>query len=386
MKILRKDRPLAGWSAVSLLVLLAFVLDGSSAAMAEAGSTGPAVRALSTRLDQPEDVAFDPAGNLYVSEFEGNRVDRIGPAGSLTVVAGTGVAGYSGTGGLATAAQLNAPTGLTFDANGHLVIADHHNDCIRGIGSSGTILTIAGTCARRGAQGDGGPATAAKLNDPIGITYDRAGNLFIADEQNALVRRVGVDGTITTVAGGGTIPVADAPDGTAATRVRLGHPSYVVVDRGGAVYFSDFCTNVVMKVDTSGRIWHVAGVGTKDDPWCRNGGFSGDGGPATQAELHFPTGLAFDGQGRLFITDAMNNRIRMVETNGVITTVAGTGDAGYSGDGGLATAAALNAPAGLELDRHGDLFVADQCNGVIRMVNRAGVISLVAGTPTSECP
>jgi len=349
-------------------------------AIARAASRVPVVQ-----LQQPEDVVFDAAGNLYVSEFDGHRVDRISAGGGATVVAGTGVAGYSGPGGLATDAQLNAPTGLAFTSSGDLVIADHHNHCIRSLAPAGSIVTIAGTCTKHGTQGDGGSATSAKLNDPIGIAYDGDGNLFIADEQNALVRRVGVDGTITTIAGGGTIPVAEAPDGTAATRVRLGHPSYVVVDQRGNVYFSDFCTNIVEEVDRLGRLTRIAGIGTKDDPWCRNGGFSGDGGPATQAQLNFPTGLALDAQGRLFITDAFNNRIRMVDANGVITTVAGTGDADYSGDGGPATAASLNAPAGLELDRHGDLFIADQCNGVIRMVNQAGVISLVAGTPSPEC-
>jgi len=329
----------------------------------------------------PEDVVFDAAGNLYVSEFSGNVVDRIDGAGSLTVFAGTGTAGFSGSGGPAIDTELNAPTGLLSQAGGDLMIADHHNHCIRSIDSSGIITTVAGTCTKHGSQGDGGPATGAKLNDPIGIDEDAAGNLYIADEQNALVRRVGTNGIITTVAGGGTMPVADAPDGTIATRVRLGHPSYVVVDASGNVFFSDFCTNVVMKINAADRISRVAGVGTKDDPWCRPGGFSGDNGPATQAELDFPTGLALDARGRLFITDTFNNRIRMVDRNGIITTVAGAGEAAYSGDGGAATAAALNAPAGLTFDAHGNLFIADQGNNAVRMVNKAGVITLVAGTP-----
>lgn len=365
-----------GSLVASLVLAAAFVLGSLTAPPASAVPPSVAMQ-----LQQPEDVAFDAAGTLYVSEFAGNVVDRVGPGGSLTVVAGTGVPGYSGSGGLATETQLNAPAGLAFTSDGSLLIADHHNDCIRRLAPTMTISTVAGTCTKHGTQGDGGAAIAAKLNDPIGIAVDAASNVFIADEQNALVRRVGANGVITTIAGGGTIQVADAPNGTPATRVRLGHPSYVALDESGDVYFSDFCTNVVMKIDTLGRIWHVAGVGTKDDPWCRQGGFSGDGGPATRAELNFPTGLAFDTHGRLFITDAFNNRIRMVDTNGAITTVAGTGEAAYSGDGGPATAASLNAPAGLTFDARGDLIIADQGNDAVRMVNRAGVITLVAGTP-----
>jgi sugar lactone lactonase YvrE len=233
------------------------------------------------------------------------------------------------------------------------------------------IIAIVGRCGHQGFSGDGGPATAARLNDPIGITEDNAGNLYIADEQNARVRKVSSRGVISTIAGGGRRPVARAPDGTLATKLKLSHPSYVVVDAHGDVYFSDFLANVVTEIDRSGRIRHVAGTG--------KAGFSGDGGPATRAELNFPTGLTLDSRGNLFISDAFNNRIRKVDRRGVITTVAGTGRAGYSGDGGPADEARLNASAGLALDARGRLVIADQGNNLVRRVNAAGNITTIAG-------
>ena len=369
-----KNLALAG---ASLAVASFVFLSGNSGAGSVASPVQSSVTATNVPIAAPEDIAFDAAGNTYISEFDGNRIDRVDPNGMFTVVAGTGIAGFSGDGGPATDAELNAPAGLFVDATGALLVADHHNHCIRRIGTDGIISTIAGTCTKHGTQGDGGPATHARLNDPIGITEDASGNLFIADEQNALVRRVGTNGVITTVAGGGDIPVAKAPNGTMATRLRLKHPSYVVVDTSGNLYFSDFCANVVLKVDGSGRATRIAGQPSE----CFAGAFSGDHGPAIAAELNFPTGLAFDARGRLFISDTVNNRIRMIDRNGRISTVAGTGEAAYAGDGGPAVRAALTLSAGLAFDGEGNLFIADQGNNVVRILDRSGEITLFAGTP-----
>jgi hypothetical protein len=323
------------------------------------------------RLGQPEDVAFDVNGHLLVSEFSGNRVTRIVRL-YARAVAGTGVAGYSGDGGPAVDARLNAPTGLFVERSGSLLLADHHNGCIRQVNPSGVIIAIVGRCGHQGFSGDGGPATAARLNDPIGITEDTAGNLYIADEQNARVRKVNSRGIITTIAGGGRRNVATVPDGILATKLKLSHPSYVVVDARGHVYFSDFLANVVTEIDRSGRIRHVAGTG--------KAGFSGDGGQATKAKLNFPTGLTLGRRHNLYISDAFNNRIRKVNRRGVITTVAGTGRPGDSGDGGPAVKARLNATAGLALDARGRLVIADQGNNLIRRVNNTGTITTIAGT------
>jgi sugar lactone lactonase YvrE len=319
----------------------------------------------------PEDVAFDAEGNLYVSEFEGNRIDRIDEALGLQVVAGTGSSGYAGDGSLAIDADLSAPAGIAFDTEGTLLLADHHNGCIRMVETTGVIDRLWGTCGAVGYSGDGGPALDAQLNDPIGIAIDGDGHLWIADELNGRIRRVNVDGSIETVAGGGTVKPANAKDGTRATKLRLSHPSYLAIDGSGNVYFSDFLENVVMRIDTSGGVTRIAGTG--------KAGYSGDGGPATKAELSFPTGLALDGSGNLYISDAENNEIRMVDAEGIITTVAGTGEAGYSGDGGPAVEAQLQAPAGLAIDPSGELVIADQGNNLVRVVDGAGVIKTIAG-------
>jgi len=323
------------------------------------------------RLHAPEDVAFDRAGRLLVSEFSGNRVDRI-VTGRARAIAGTGVAGYSGDGGPAVDAKLDEPTGLFVEHSGDLLIADHRNGCIRDVGhTTHAIVRIVGRCSHEGYSGDGGPAIHAKLNDPIGIVEDMSGNLYIADEQNARVREVSSRGIITTIAGGGDRRVANAPDGTPATELRLSHPSYLALDRRGDLYLSDFLANVVIAVHPSGRITHVAGTG--------RAGFSGDGGPATRARLDFPTGLALDQRGRLLISDTFNNRIRRVDGDGVITTIAGTGKPGYAGDGGPAVNAQLNATAGLALDARGRVVIADQGNNAIRRIANDGIISTVAG-------
>jgi sugar lactone lactonase YvrE len=364
---------IAGATACAAALTLVVLRMGPSDAARTQTSSLASAAALASSLRAPEDIAFDANGNAFISEFDGHQVDRIDSNGMLRVVSGTGTAGYSGDGRPAIDAQLNAPTGLLVLANGDLLIADHHNHCLRRVDARANISSVVGTCTKHGTKGDGGLATLAKLNDPIGIAQDSLGNLYIADEQNALVRRVDTNGVITTFAGGGNQPIAGAPDGTLATRLKLSHTSYVVTDATGNVFISDFWANVVIRVAPSGRMSRVAGTGVA--------GFSGDGGPATSAQLNFPTGLAFDGRGRLFVSDAENNRVRMIDRNGIISTVAGTGDAAYAGDGGPAMRAAFSAPAGLAFDVHGNLWIADQGNNVVRMVDRGGIVSLVAGQP-----
>ena len=368
------------------LLMVPIACSGSSTAAAGAAISADRVlvatpaAAIDVNVKQPEALAFDRAGNLYVSEFAGHYVDRIGTDGSFTRVAGQGQPGYSGDGGPAVAAYLNMPTGLLVQPDGQLVIADHRNHCIRTVDAAGVISRIAGTCTKHGEQGDGGPALDARLDDPIGLTRLSDGSLIIADEQNAVVREVTPDGVIHLFAGGGKVPVQTAPNGTLATDLKLSHPSYVVADGGDNVYMSDFWANVVIEIAPDGRITRIAGTGVA--------GFSGDCGPATKAKLDFPTGLALHG-GQLYISDAFNNRVRMVDRHGIISTVAGSGPTGvengsYSGDGEPATQATLNAPAGLAFDRKGDLYISDQGNDAVRMVTPAGDISLVAGKPLTS--
>ena len=371
-------RPIGTPAVLGVTMVLVALLACSSAPVGTAAAAPPSsTPAVGTPLAQPEDLVFDPAGNLYVSEFGGHVVDRITPTGSLTIFAGTGVQGYAGDSGPAVDAELNMPSGVLVRPDGVFVLADHRNDCIRQIDGTGTISSIVGTCTKHGDKGDGGPASIAKLDDPIGITLDADGNLYIADEQNAVVRKVDTNGTITRFVGGGRIPVQSAPNGTRATDLKMSHTSYVLADGRGDVYVSDFWANVVIEVLRDGRIVRVAGTGTA--------GFSGDRGCAVEAELDFPTGLALDTYGRLYVSDAFNNRVRMIDHRGIIDTVAGSGPTGpgngsYSGDGGPAAMATLNAPAGLAFDSSDNLYIADQGNDRVRMVSQ-GIISLVAGMP-----
>ena len=320
--------------------------------------------------------------------------------GDITTVAGTGTAGFSGDEGPATAAELNYPYGLAVDGGGKLYIADVSNNRVRMVDGSGTITTVAGT-GTLGSSGDGGPATEADLGGPAGVALDGSGSLYIAETATASVRKVDGSGTITTVAaanflvhpfemssdGSGNIYIADPPsnrvfkldtsntlttvagtggdcgflgDGGPATAAKSCGPSAVAVDGSGNLYIADTGNNRVRKVDGSGTITTVAGTGTF--------GSSGDGGPATEAELADPHGVAVDGSGNVYIADTVNNRVRMVDGSGTITTVAGTGTAGFSGDGGVATAAELLQPGALAFDDSGNLYIADSGNHRVRKV------------------
>ena len=345
---------LVGLAAGLVLVAAGCGGGGSSARPSGLAPGGAATHA---EVAEPEALALDAAGNLYVSEFGGARVDRIARDGTLTVVAGTGTVGLSGDGGPAAKARLNAPTGLVVTADGRLLIADHHNNRIRAVGRAGVITTVPGSIE-------------AELNDPIGLALGERGVLYIADEQNARVLRIEPSGEVVVVAGGAAASLRPG-DGGPATKALLGHPSYLLLDRAGNLLFTDFTENRIRNVDRDGVITTIAGTGAT--------GFAGDGGPATAAELNFPTGLALDADGNLYVSDADNNRVRRIDREGVITTVAGTGVRGFGGDGGPATAAKLDAPAGLALDAGGNLYIADQGNDRVRRVDTKGMIATVAG-------
>ncbi len=224
--------------------------------------------------------------------------------------------------------------------------------------SPGSIIsTIAGN-GTAGYSGDGGPAASAELNSPSGVAVDFSGNIYIADYKNNRIRRVDASGVISTVAGKGTAGYSG--DGGPASSAELSTPSGVAVDTSGNIYIADSSNNCIRKVDASGVISTVAGKGT--------GGYSGDGGPASSAELSSPFGVAVDASGNIYIADDKNNRIRKVDASGVISTVAGNGTGGYSGDGGPATSAELNSPSGLAVDSSGNIYIADTTNYRVREV------------------
>ena len=368
------------------------------------GDGGPAT---SARLGYPSGLAIDTKGNLFISDV--NRVRKISPDGNIVTVAGDGSFGGSGDGGAATSAKLNGPAGIAVDRSGNLYIADVWNHRIRKVSPNGIISTVAGN-GIAGDSGDGGPALSAQINVPValvvdttgnlyigednssslftndvirritsggiistfsggaslqpwGLTFDSVGNLYIAGGGNS-IRKMAPDGSVTTVAGNGGY---SSGDGGSAVSAQFNFPQHLATDNAGNLYVSDFADARVRKVSASGIVTTVAGTGTR--------GYSGDGGPATNAQVS-PAGLAVDGGGSLYIAD--NYRVRKVSPDGTISTIAGNGNFGYSGDGGPAIDAQLSS-LGLTIDTNGNLYISDVANNRIRKVSPAGIITTVAG-------
>ena len=335
---------------------------------AGSGDGGPATQA---RLDRPTSVVVDASVNLYIADRNNHRIRKVDSTGTITTIAGEGENGFDGDGGPAIQAQLASPTGVAVDGAGNLYLADQENHRIRQVDSAGTITTIAGRgeYGFGGYAGDGGPALAARLDSPTGVTVDRPGNLYLADRDNHRIRKVDSTGTMTTVAGMGEDGFGG--DGGPAIQAQLDSPTGVTVDGSGSLYIADQDNHRIRKLDSTGTITTVAGMGED--------GFDGDSGPATQAQLDSPTGMAVDGSGNLYIADRDNHRIRKVDSTGMITTVAGMGEDGFGGDGGPATQAQLDSPTGVAVDGSGNLYIADRGNRRIRKVDSAGTITTVAG-------
>ncbi len=383
------------------------------------GDGGPAERA---QLNDPGGVAVDGAGNLFIADTGNNRIRRVSPSGIITTVAGNGSLGFSGDGGPATTAQVSGGP-LAVDAAGNLYIADGVNYRVRKVSPRGIITTVAGngTCCF---SGDGGPATSAQVV-AVGVAVDRGGNLLIAD--SVRIRRVSPSGIISTVPGSESLPASGnrgvawgvavdgagnvlvaalgailriSPSGTVttvagglpgggfsgdggpATSARLSGALSVAADDAGNFFIAEAGDGRIRRVSTGGMISTVAGNGTGV---LGVSYFSGDGGPAPSAELNHPSSVAVDGSGNLFIADSGNNRIRKVTASGIISTVAGNGTAGFSGDGGPAVNAQLNYPRELAVDGAGNLFFGDA--GVrVRKISVSGIISTVAGTGLRDFP
>ena len=445
------------------------------------GYNGDNIPATTAQLNYPTRVAVDTLGNLYIGDVDNNRIRKVNTSGTLTTVAGGATQGYSGDGGPATAAQLNFPWGVTVDSAGDLYIADYGNHVVRKVDPSGTITTIAGDYSLgAGYSGDGGPATSAQFYRPQDVAVDSAGNLYIADAYiNNRIRKVDTTGTIRTVAGSGVPGTGGyGGDGGLATSAKLNGPSGITLDSGGNLFIADTDNSAIREVfnatasfsnipvgssnsemvylsfnttmqlsgspqttladfgtpqpvgacdpnisapticqwqvpftpsqpgprwgafritDGSGNTYKfpLAGTGTgsavaftpgiiNSAAGGGNGGTGlGDGGPAIGAYLDIPWGVAVDSAGNFFISDIGDNLIRKVDATGIITTVAGSGSSGYTGDGGPATQATLSTPYGVAVDVTGNIYIADYSNHVVREVYaNTGTIQTVAGTGT----
>ncbi len=380
------------------------------------GYNGENIPAKSAMLCYPAGLAFDAAGNLYVADSSNDRVRKISTSGKITTVAGNGVHGYSGNGGPAISATLSNPWTIAFDTGGNLYFSEVTNSVVRMVNTSGVISTFAGTGVA-GFSGDGGAASAAMLNWPRGIGFDASGNLYIADSNNRRVRIVTSAGTINTFAGTGQGGCNG--DGGLATAARIGTTRGVSINNG-VLYIATGGCSVVRAVNLSSNIistvagsnpgydgdnnpplssrfdapnhtlFDAAGNMLIDDTFNGRvrklsgglihtfaGGYLGDGGKATSAAMVFPEALTLDKSGNLFIADWTGNRVRKV-SGGTIGTIAGTGVNGYSGDGGPGTSALLYGPQGVAVDSTGNVFIADTYNNVIRKVTTTGTISTFA--------
>lgn len=347
------------------------------------GSGGDGGQATNAQLNYPSCIAFDWQGNMYTSDAGtgGSRVRKIRPTGIITTYAGTGISGYSGDGGPATAAQLKQPTGLVVDGHGNLYIADYADNRIRRVDTGGIISTFAGTGSTGLYSGDGGPATLAELRNPSDLATDEAGNVYFSQPGSiSVIRKINTAGIISTIAGNGTAGFSG--DGGPATLAQFNIPSGVAVDGAGNIYVCDNYNNRVRKIEYTGIITTIGGSGTGP------GGYSGDGGPATLALLKRPTGITIDGDGTIYFSDMGNTCIRKIDPSGMISTYAGTNITGFSGDGGPATAANLYHPYGVALSCNANLFICDRTNVRIRMVsngNTAPVFTVGRSQSISIC-
>ncbi len=317
----------------------------------DSGDGGPATNA---HLYSPYSVVLDKAGDMYICDVNNAKVKKVSPAynGTITTIAGNGTFGFSGDGFEAVYAQVGAAD-VAIDWKGNIFLADQPNNRIRKVSPAGIITTYAGT-GTAGYNGDNIAATAADLYLPESIAVDDTGNLYIADRSNNRIRRVDTFGVITTIAGNGS--VGFSPDGSMADTASLGL-YYIRLDKNGVIFFTD--NSRIRKIDTAGKLVTIAGTGVF--------GFSGDGGPGTAANIGGGA-MTIDTLGNVFIAEQSNDRIRKVDTAGVITTVAGTGWGGYSGDWGDPLLAQLKGPAGVAVAPDGDIFIGDGANNRVRMI------------------
>lgn len=331
------------------------------------GETGDGGDALAAKIYYPTYVTLDNYGNYYFTENIHHKVRRVSRCGIITTIAGTGTGGYNGDNIPATAAELNGPLGIAIDSAGNIYINDCSNNRIRKINSLGIITTVCGT-GTAGYGGDGSPATSAMINGAADVACDRIGNIYVSDHSNYRIRKINNSGIISTYVGTGVSGMSG--DGGLADTAKIGPPGGLACDTSGNLFFVDG-SNRIRKVDAATHIINtLAGTGSV--------GSTGDGGPATSAEFENPCAITTDLAGNIYITDILAENVRMVDTSGIIHTIAGTGMIGFSGDGGPATTAELYYPEGVACDKAGNLLIADFANQRIRKIiyNTADTLSI----------
>jgi trimeric autotransporter adhesin len=364
------------------------------------GFYGDGGRAIGAAIGRPQSIAVDASGNIYISDTDNRRIRVVTKStGIITTVAGNGQNGFSGEGGQATFAAIGVSQSIAVDASGNIYIADADNRRIRKVTkSTGIITTVAGN-GEYGNAGDGGQATSAQLSSPRGVAVDASGNIYFSDD-SSLVRMVTKStGIITTVAGSETSGFNG--DGDVPRWAQLNHPQGITVDTLGNLYIADTGNNRIRMVCSDAPTMSPASAVPTSSPTyspiislitistvagSAMAGRGGDGGLATTSQLNYPEAIAVDASGNIYIADRNNHVIRMVaKSTGIITTVAGNGMEGYSGDGGQATVAQLKSPQGVAADIYGNIYIADSGNRRVRKVTRrTGIITTVAGSGRSD--
>lgn len=330
---------------------------------------GDGLPAVSANLRLPQAVALDGSGNVYIADTGDHRIRKVDSTKVINAAVGNGTQGFSGDGGAAAAAELDLPAGVWVDASGNIIISDSGNQRVRQVDTTNTISTLAG-----GGLGDATDAKNAILAAPYTVFEDAGSNVYITDQANNRIRKLAKAGGISTVAGTGSVGYTG--DGGSAVNATLNGPSSVVLDQAGNMYISDTNNQVVRRVDAiTKNISTIAGNGTSCNPTISG---CGDGGPATSASLSNPTYAVLDSAGNIYIADYLAHKVRKVDTGGMISTLAGTGQPSFSGDGGPATAAKLNHPSSVGVDGAGNVYIADQYNNRVRMVSPSGIITTYA--------
>jgi trimeric autotransporter adhesin len=337
--------------------------------------SGDGGQATAASLNDPEGVAVDTAGNIYIADTINHRIRKVlRSTGVITTVVGDGTASYGGDEGPASSAYLFQPWGVAVSASGNIYISDGANFRVRKV-SFGIITTVAGN-GTLSYGGDGGPATSAQMSAPAAIAVDLDENIYIAVPGNGRVRKVTRStGIITTVAGDGTTGFSG--DGGLATAAQLRQPYGVAVDKSGNIYIADNANHRIRLVAKgTGIITTLAGDGTS--------GYSGDGGPAASAQLSYPYDVSVDASGNVYISDTYNHRVRVVtKSTGIITTIAGVGAPSYGGDGGISTSAQIYYPHGIAVDASGSIFIADTSNSRLRVITPEAPVIVSGKTPLS---
>lgn len=374
------------------------------------GYSGDGGQALNAKFKRPTQINVDAAGNIYIADSHNSRLRKISTNGIITTIAGTGVYGSSGDGGSAALAKTTFPAGVCVDLTGNIYFTESggafvsytilpslppqflNGNRVRKIDVNGIISTIAGTNTTAGYSGDGGLALSAQFFFPNGITTDAVGSVFFVDHGNHCIRKIDTNGIISTVAGigdttgafyvntnsgfvnvGDTATAGYSGDGGQAIAAKLRYPIDIAIDNAGNLYITDWGNHCIRKVDANGIITTIAGTGTS--------GFSGDNGLAVSAQLNSPLGIDVDNAGNIYFAEYNNHRIRKIDANGIITTIAGTGIAGFSGDGGLPTAAKLYMPYGVKW-YNGKIYFTDLGNSRVRMICPSGALSITASDTT----